>query len=210
SQCHSFEKPFGREATRGNDFSYTVLSDDSSPDENNVSIASDNVTPPGRTEPTCDNRNMVIQSDSSSESLSNHEVFSDYRLVGAGSNMLQQGNVNARLFRPPSVSQTNATAEHNSAPRSPAQPSNEPDFGLLLQATMGHCNQFMSSVAQLNDAHNQHSLTVTQLAATIRLMTGKLSRVQQELADSRSRETQLQSSLADSRSREMQLDCIPP
>ncbi|KAI3898109.1 hypothetical protein MKX03_021708, partial [Papaver bracteatum] len=45
----------GRQAMRGNDFSNTVFIDDSSPSDDNTSVARNDFMPPGHKEPTCDN-----------------------------------------------------------------------------------------------------------------------------------------------------------
>ncbi|KAI3990330.1 hypothetical protein MKX01_037669 [Papaver californicum] len=80
---------------------------------------------------------------------------------------------------------------------------------LLPVATFYH--QFLNSVAQLNDAHNQRSLASsadagarqeilrlksenTELSSTVRALTEELTRVRQDLTDSNARESQLQSS----------------
>ncbi|KAI3835107.1 hypothetical protein MKX03_016793 [Papaver bracteatum] len=95
--------PLGREAMRGNDLSNTVFIDDSSPSDDNISVARNDFLPPGRKEPTCNNGGKVIQSTFPIGSSFNSHVLSDHGLLGSGSTDPILANESARVCRPPSI-----------------------------------------------------------------------------------------------------------
>ncbi|KAI3858179.1 hypothetical protein MKX03_033566 [Papaver bracteatum] len=95
--------PLGREATRVNDFSNTVFIEDSSPSDDNISVACNDFLPLGRKEPTRNNDEKVIQSTFPIGSSFNLHVLSDHGLLGSGSIDPILANESARVCRPPSI-----------------------------------------------------------------------------------------------------------
>ncbi|KAI3976192.1 hypothetical protein MKX01_019138 [Papaver californicum] len=206
------QSPLGREAVRGNDFSNSVFVNNSSPNEDNACTAHDDVLPPGHRETTRNHGEKVTLSMPSPESLPELNILSDRGMLGSGSNNPIPGNENARVRRAPSIPQSDAGhGRPTPASRSPVQPIIEPDYGTLLKTMTKHYSQFLNSVAQLNDAHNQRVLASsadagarqeilrlksenTELSSTVRVLTEELTRVRQDLTDSNARESQLQSS----------------
>ncbi|KAI3973269.1 hypothetical protein MKW92_022611 [Papaver armeniacum] len=159
----------------------------------------------GRREPTRDNGEK--------ESLSDLHVLSDHGLLVSGSINPTLASENAMVRRPPSIPVPDAD-DGNCLPTSqfPAKSVKELDYELLINSMIEHCNQFLKSATQLNDAQKPRSLESgadagarqeitrlgrknTELSATIRVLTEELAGVRQELADSKSRELQLQLSL---------------
>ncbi|KAI3846253.1 hypothetical protein MKW92_026186 [Papaver armeniacum] len=95
--------PLRREAMRGNDFSNTVFIDDSSPSDDNISVARNDFLSTNRKEPNCNNGERFIQSTIPIGASLNFHVLSDHGLLGSGSTDPVLANESARVCRPPSI-----------------------------------------------------------------------------------------------------------
>ncbi|KAI3986294.1 hypothetical protein MKX01_028575 [Papaver californicum] len=205
-------RPFMEKSHERSDLSNTIFVNNSSPNEDNASTACDDVLSPGHREATCDYREKATQSIPSFMSLHEFNILSDRGMLGSFSNTLCPESENTRVCRPPSISQPDdGLGRPTPASRSPVQPIVEPEYDTLLKTMKKHYNQFLNSVAQLNDAHNQRSLANSvdasarqeilrlesdniELSSTLRALTEELTRVRQDLTDSNTRESQLKSS----------------
>ncbi|KAI3862200.1 hypothetical protein MKX03_037370 [Papaver bracteatum] len=123
--------PLGRETMRGNDFSNTVFIEDSSPSDDNISVACNDFLPPGRKEPTRNNGEKVIQSTFPIGSSFNLHVLSDHGLLGSGSTYPILANESARVCRPPSIPVPDV--DDGMARQPPSIPVPDVDDGMMRQ-----------------------------------------------------------------------------